>query len=81
MNQLGATARRAFAEIALLQQQDLVAAGSRIDGHSDACRTAAHYDHVPCIRVVRQATRHFCASHETNLNCSMTIGFQIVVQI
>src|SRR5262249_54043743 len=47
MNQLGAAAGSALAEVALLQQQDVVPASGGINCDSDAGGASTNYDHVP----------------------------------
>ena len=47
VHELGAAARRALAEVVLLEQQDVVAAAGRVDGDADAGGAAADDDHVP----------------------------------
>ena len=47
VDELRAPAGRAFAEIALLQQQHGVPASSRVECHADACGAPTGHDHVP----------------------------------
>ena len=58
VHQLGAAAGSAFAEIALLQQQDVVAAAGGIDRDARAGGAAAHDDHVPRAGVRAQPAVH-----------------------
>ena len=63
VRQLGAAARCPFAEIALLEQQHVVAAAGRVNGHADAGRAATDDNHVPGLAVRANPTPHFVACH------------------
>ena len=55
VHELGGAARRALAEIALLEQQHVVAARGRVDGHAHAGGAAADDHHVPGLGAGRAA--------------------------
>ena len=63
MRQLGAAARRAFAKVALLQQQHIVAPRSRIDRNPNAGRAPADDNHVPGFGMRLDAPPHIGTIH------------------
>src|SRR5260370_15622503 len=65
--QLGAATGRAFAEVALLQQQDIVAASRGIDRNAYAGRTPAYDKHVPFFGMGFDATPHVGSIHSSTL--------------
>src|SRR5208282_666584 len=67
--QLGAATGGALAEVALLEQQHIVAARSGIDCYAYAGSAAAHNDHVPCLGMNFDATPHVGSIHSCTL-CS-----------
>src|SRR5258706_8754185 len=77
MCQLGAAAGRAFAEVALLQQQHVVPARRSIDSHPDTSGSAAYDNHVPGFGVRLDATPHVSAIHSPSLYCE-TSGRELI---
>src|ERR1700679_4215341 len=69
VGQLGAAAGGTFAEIALLEEQHVIAARSRIDVDAHAGRSSAYDDHVPGLGMRYEAVPHFVASHQCSLCC------------
>ena len=63
VGQFGAATGGAFAEVALLEQQHIVAAGSSIDGDAYAGRSSADDDHVPRFGMGFNAAPHFGSIH------------------
>src|SRR5207244_11530402 len=63
MDKLRTAAGCPFAEVALLQQQDVVAAGCGVDRRAHAGRSAADDDDVPALRMGIDAAIHFGAGH------------------
>ena len=65
VHQLGAAAGRAFAEVALLQQQRGISAAGRVDRDAGAGRAAADDDDVPGAGVRLEAAAHLLAGQRT----------------
>jgi len=65
--QLGAATGGALAEVALLEQQHIVAARRRIDGNAYAGCTAAHDKYIPCFGMRFAASPHFGSIHSCAL--------------
>src|SRR5258707_10982596 len=63
MRELCAAAGCAFAEVALLQKENVVPARCSVDGDTDAGSPAAHDDDVPRLRVGLDAPQHFVSIH------------------
>ena len=57
VDELGAAARRALAEVVLLEQRDAVTASRSVDGHPDARRAAADDDDVPRLALAVESRR------------------------
>src|SRR5262249_13796116 len=58
VNELRAPARRPLAEVALLEEEYLVATGGSVDGNSDPGGPAADDDHVPRLLPLLRAADH-----------------------
>ena len=67
--QLGAATGGAFAEVALLKQQHVVAARRGIDGNANAGGATAHDNHVPCCGMRFDTAPHVGSIHSCAL-CS-----------
>src|SRR6185312_6044892 len=63
VNQLGAAAGCALAEVALLQQQDAITARGPIERDPGAGGASTHHDHVPCAGSRFEPAVHVTASH------------------
>src|ERR1019366_7883897 len=63
VNQLGAAAGSSFAEVALLQQEHVVAAGGAINRHTGSGGASAYHDHVPRAGMRLQPAVHLSAVH------------------
>ena len=66
--QFRAAAGRAFSEIALLQQQHLIAARGRIHGDARARRAPSNNDNVPLVRLRMDAAQHFRSVHVSTVS-------------
>src|SRR5882724_5620993 len=75
MSQLRAAAGGAFAEIALLQEKNIVTACRRVNGNSYARGSAADNDHVPRLWVRLDAPQHVGSVHGLTLE----MAFRFVV--
>ena len=64
MHEFGAAARRAFAEVVLLQEQDVVTAARRVDRDAHARGTAADDDDVPGLVALVDLRDHVRATHD-----------------
>src|SRR5262249_2164858 len=63
MDQFGASAGGALAEIALFQQEDVIAARRRIQRHAHPGGASADHDHVEAALVGLQSRVHFPPVH------------------
>ena len=63
MHQFGAAARGAFPEVALLQQEDLIATGSGVHGASDAGSATTDDHQVPWLGTIQRAIQHLHSIH------------------
>jgi hypothetical protein len=63
VNELGGAAGGPLAEVALLEQEDVVPAGRRVEGHPDARRPAPDHDHVPGLAMRKRPVHHLRAIH------------------
>ena len=67
VSEFRAAAGGAFAEVALLEEQDIVSARRGVDGHADSGGSAAYDDDVPGCGVGGDAAEHFGAVHRLAL--------------
>jgi hypothetical protein len=63
MRQFGAAAGSAFAEITLLQQQDVISAAGAVNGNSNAGGATANHNHVPRVAMVPDTSPDFVSIH------------------
>src|SRR6185436_15056766 len=63
VHELGASARRALAEVVLLEEQDVVAAARGIDSDAHAGRAAPDDDNVPGIAPLVEPCEHVGPAH------------------
>src|SRR6267154_6709115 len=67
MGQLRAAAGGAFAEVALLQEKNIVTACRRVNGNPYTRGSAADNNHVPCLWVRLDASQHVGSVHGLTL--------------
>ena len=64
VHELGAAAGGTLSEVALFEEQDIVATRSRVNGDPDTGRSTSNDDHVPRFRLCGNPAKHFRTIHE-----------------
>jgi hypothetical protein len=77
MRQFGAAAGSAFAEITLLEQQDVISTAGAVNGNSNAGRATANHNHVPRVAMLPDTFPDFVSIHVVQWEMGLVDSYKL----